>query len=170
MYRILAACLTALPFALPAQAGDQTPDVMATIATADGAEIGSVAVTYGSSGNGIVTLTLSGLTEGDRAVHFHTSGLCEAPDFTSAGGHLAGEHSHGVLTAEGPHIGDMPNLHVPAGGALKVTYFVPGLTEAAVNDTDGTALIVHQGTDDYASQPTGEAGGRLACAVIAPQQ
>lgn len=168
MPRLLTACAALTICALPAFA--QSPAVQADIANAEGTTLGQVTIDYAPSGYGVVTLDLSGLPEGDHAVHFHTTGACEAPDFTSAGGHLTGEHSHGVMTADGPHIGDMPNLHIPASGDLKVTYFVPGLTEAAVNDSDGTAMIVHAGVDDYVSQPTGEAGGRLACAVIAPPQ
>lgn len=138
----------------------------APVASADGAQMGNVSLEFSQSGMGIAKIELSGVPAGTHAVHFHETGLCEGPDFKSAGGHLAGDKQHGVGVADGPHPGDMPNIEVSESGMQTVTYFVPGLTSDLVEDQDGTAFIIHEGTDDYESQPAGDAGGRIACGVI----
>jgi superoxide dismutase, Cu-Zn family len=70
----------------------------------------------------------------------------------------------------GPHGGDMPNQHVGADGVLKAQVLNTGVTLGAgaksLGDADGTALVIHADPDDYTSQPAGNAGGRIACAVI----
>jgi Cu-Zn family superoxide dismutase len=76
-----------------------------------------------------------------------------------------------MMAADGLHAGDMPNLHIPAGGALMVEVLNPAVTlekgkPNSLFGPDGTALIVHAGKDDYKTDPTGDAGGRIACAVI----
>jgi Cu-Zn family superoxide dismutase len=73
--------------------------------------------------------------------------------------------------AEGQHAGDMPNLHVPANGELVVEIANPMITLAkgqpnSVFDADGSAIIIHAGVDDYKTDPTGNAGDRIACGVI----
>lgn len=141
--------------------------ITADIADADGNAMGNVELSFSESGLAVVALSLSGVPAGEHAIHFHTVGRCEAP-FESAEGHLSADMDHGVMSAKGPHPGDMPNMTIPENGEHELTYFVPGLTEELVNDDDGTALIIHAGADDYQSQPSGDAGDRLACAVIAP--
>ena len=98
-------------------------------------------------------------------------GKCEPP-FTSAGGHFnpAGK-KHGMEAKEGAHAGDMPNLYVPANGELTVDVANHMVTLAkgqpnSVFDADGSAIIIHAGADDYKSDPTGNAGDRIACGVI----
>ena len=73
--------------------------------------------------------------------------------------------------AEGQHAGDMPNLHIPASGELAVDVANPMITLVkgqpnTVFDADGSAIIIHAGTDDYKTDPTGNAGDRIACGVI----
>lgn len=122
----------------------------------------------------LISLTASGITEGEHAFHVHEKGLCDAAGgFASAGGHFApGGTSHGFRDAKGHHAGDMPNLFAGADGKLRAQVLNSAVTlgetgEGALFDTDGSALVVHGGADDYASQPSGAAGSRLACAVIA---
>jgi superoxide dismutase, Cu-Zn family len=98
-------------------------------------------------------------------------GACDPPGFQSAGGHfnpLGWEH--GFLNPRGPHAGDLPNIHVPAGGRLELEVLAPGLTlgpgPTTLFDADGSALVIHEGVDDYRTDPTGNAGDRIACAVI----
>jgi Cu-Zn family superoxide dismutase len=120
----------------------------------------------------LVTADVKGLPAGEHGFHFHQKGLCDtATKFDSSGGHFAGgEHQHGYLTANGPHGGDMPNQNVGADGLLKTQILNTGVTLGAgpksLFDADGTALVIHAGVDDYSSQPSGNAGGRIACAVI----
>jgi Cu-Zn family superoxide dismutase len=70
----------------------------------------------------------------------------------------------------GPHGGDMPNQHVGADGMLDVQVLNTGVTLAkgpkSLLDADGSALVIHAKPDDYKTQPSGDAGDRIACAVI----
>src|SRR5215468_2202134 len=163
----LAASLALLAFAtLPAAA--QT--AQATLKNADGKDVGSATLTQ-APGGVLISLALTGLPAGEHAFHVHGVGKCEPP-FTSAGGHFnpAGK-KHGLMAAEGAHAGDMPNLHIPANGELVVEIANPLITLAkgqpnTVFDADGSAIIIHAGVDDYKTDPTGNAGDRIACGVI----
>ncbi len=131
-----------------------------------GKDLGKVEIHSTASGVDRMVISLKGLTPGIHAIHVHEKGVCTAPDFTSAGGHLALGKEHGIGHKNGPHPGDLPNLHVPASGAVTIEYFVPNLPMTAVFDQDGSAVIVHAKADDYESQPAGDAGGRVACGVL----
>lgn len=110
---------------------------------------------------------LENMPEGVHAFHVHQTGKCEAP-FKSAGGHFnpAGE-KHGFRVKEGHHAGDLPNIHVPANGKLEIEYFNSSLAlSEALFDQDGAAIVIHEGADDYKTDPAGAAGSRIACGVI----
>lgn len=119
-----------------------------------------------------VTLTaaLAGLSPGEHAIHLHTTGLCEAPAFTSAGGHLNPQgKQHGMDNPAGSHLGDLPNLAVGGSGAGTITVKLDGRPDdvmAELFDSDGTAVVVHAGPDDYKTDPSGNAGGRVACGIL----
>jgi len=114
----------------------------------------------------IVTAEFTALPEGAHGFHIHAIGECEPP-FQSAGGHFnPDEHQHGVENPQGLHAGDLPNIHVPVSGQLTVEHFAMGLTLDEVLDEDGASMMVHAGSDDYASDPAGDAGDRIACGVI----
>jgi Cu-Zn family superoxide dismutase len=119
----------------------------------------------------LIKLSLKGLPAGEHAFHVHAVGKCEAP-FTSAGGHFNPDSKkHGMMSPEGHHAGDMPNLIVPASGELKLEVVNTAITlekgkPNSVFKPEGTALIVHAKLDDYKTDPTGDAGGRIACGVI----
>jgi superoxide dismutase, Cu-Zn family len=114
-----------------------------------------------------VDAEISGLTPGKHGFHVHEFGDCSAPDGTSAGGHFNPEgHPHG---APGPasHPGDLGNLEADANGRATLSLELESFTvDAAKLGVVGRGLIVHEKADDLVSQPVGEAGGRLACAVI----
>lgn len=157
-----------------AQNHNATPAAtQATMIGADGKPIGTVRLEQTGAGV-LITTDLAGLPPGEHAFHIHEKGLCDPADgFKSAGGHYEpGKHMHGFLDPAGPHAGDMPNQFVAADGALHaaVINHVVTLGKGAgpLADADGSALVIHAGADDYASQPAGAAGGRIACAVIAP--
>ena len=160
-----------LPFALALPgARALAADAVAEMKDADGESIGTVEFTETPAGLHVV-FDLEGIPEGVHGVHVHETGDCSAADFASAGGHLAGGRPHGFLTEGGPHPGDFPNAHVGADGRLTVEYVNDLLTlgpggEGAMLDADGAGVIVHSGPDDYASQPSGEAGDRIACGVV----
>ena len=92
-------------------------------------------------------------------------------ELINAGGHFALEdEKHGFATENGPHAGDMPNIHVPASGQLTIDVLNPNVSlqdeEGSLLDEDGSAIVIHAKADDYTSQPAGNAGDRIACGVI----
>lgn len=138
-----------------------------TLVDQGGGNVGSVAVVATASGVTLVTVAASPMPTGTHGVHLHENGVCEG-DFSSAGGHIAGGREHGLVVG-GPHPGDLPNGFVPEGAdALNYEAFATEYLsmEEHLMDADGAALIVHSGPDDYESQPSGDAGGRIACAVL----
>lgn len=155
-----------------AKSAAAAPAVDAKVIGADGKALGTVTLQQTAAGV-LVTANVQGLPAGEHGFHFHQKGQCDpATKFESAGGHFAGgPHQHGYLDAKGPHGGDMPNQYVGADGILKTQILNTGVTLGAgpksLFDADGSALVIHAGADDYTSQPSGNAGGRLACAVIA---
>jgi superoxide dismutase, Cu-Zn family len=135
----------------------------------DGQPVGNATLEEGPEGV-IVRGELSGLTSGGHGFHFHEVGLCEPP-FESAGAHYnpAGRQ-HGLLNAAGAHAGDMPNVYADGNGTARIEVLAPGVTlrggENALLDGDGTAILVHAGEDDHSTDPSGNSGDRIACAVV----
>lgn len=116
-----------------------------------------------------ISINAAGMAPGAHGFHLHTTGKCEGPGFTSAGGHLNPDNrKHGTMAAGGSHLGDLSNLEIGANGAGKATEVVPGGRGAlgAIFDTDGTAVVIHEQADDYRTDPTGNAGARVACGVF----
>ena len=141
----------------------------ATIYAADGRPVGTAKLV--AAGDGVsLAATLTGLPPGTHAVHLHTTGKCDAPKFTTAGGHLnPAMHEHGKENPRGAHFGDLPNAQVSANGSASISADLPGGKDMVVNtiyDTDGTAIVVHEKPDDYRTDPTGNAGDRIACGVF----
>ena len=164
---LAAASIVGLAAPLWAADGDMKAVASADVSGVDQGITGQVTLNQTASGMVLVQIDLSGVPEGVHAVHLHETGDCSAADFKSAGGHLAGDHAHGVLADDGPHPGDMPNMTVGADGILKADVFLNGLDpDTMVMDADGTAFIMHDSADDYSSQPAGDAGSRIACGVF----
>lgn len=162
----LATALTAgLALAAPASAEDQAT---AVLKDPDGKEVGKVTLIAIPMGV-LLAVDLTAMPPGDHAFHIHGIGKCEAPDFKSAGGHFNPEEDeHGLLNEAGPHAGDMPNIHVPANGKLRIEVLNEMVNlPMGLLDADGSAIVIHQGPDDYISNPAGDAGPRIACGVIA---
>ena len=124
------------------------------------------------AGDGVrVTGQVSGLAPGSvHAFHIHEKGDCSADDASSAGGHFnPTSQPHGNAQGGGAHhLGDQANLSADAGGTAKVNAHFRGVTlgDGGANDVMGKAIVVHADADDYTSQPSGNAGGRIACGVI----
>jgi len=121
---------------------------------------------------GVLALRLNALPPGLHAVHIHSVGKCEAPAFTSAGGHFNPlSMKHGLKSAEGPHAGDLPDLYVDKGGAARYEVLTQSITlgggKLSVLDGDGKAIVVHATADDNMTDPSGDSGDRIACGVIA---
>ena len=162
---ISAALCTAAISVAPATA-QEAPEMAARaeVMDADGNSIGTVTINETASGIPLVIVALNGLPEGTHAIHLHEVGDCSAEDFSSAGGHIAGDAQHGVDEQGGPHPGDLPNAIVGSEGALNLEIFAANLDIGGmVTDDDGSAFVVHEGADDYSSQPSGDSGDRIAC-------
>lgn len=177
------AVLTAAAMLLVPAAGAAAAaaDATAKLRNAEGDEVGSVSFTETASGRILVKATGRDLPEGVHGFHVHETGKCDAASgFESAGGHLAGNSDHGVGSESGPHPGDLPNLYVADNGSFAYETFLTALTVEGGNwlnkpaslfdeqlfDENGAAVVVHGGADDYKSQPSGNAGDRVACGVI----
>jgi Cu-Zn family superoxide dismutase len=175
--------ISALSFALaaceaPSEAPTEEPTIEAVqpeavggakLSKADGSDAGTAELT--ALGDEVtVKITLANLTEGVHAVHLHTTGSCEASDFTSAGGHLnPAMKEHGLQNPAGAHLGDLPNAVVDAQGNSSITATLHGTRAeaiASIFDDDGTAVVVHEDEDDNVSDPAGNAGSRVACGVV----
>ena len=117
-----------------------------------------------------VTADVSGLAPNqEHGFHVHEKGDCSSGDGMSAGGHFnpLGK-GHGHMSNVGKHAGDLPNLRADAYGVAAFSVEADGITVGSgATDIVGRGLIVHRDPDDYKSQPVGNAGPRLACAVIA---
>ncbi|WP_328528346.1 superoxide dismutase family protein [Nocardioides sp. NBC_00368] len=183
----LAAC-GLLTLAACGEGADPDPDdrneVSAKLADPGGKEVGTVEIEE-DDGATRISVRVSGLSAGYHGFHVHTTGKCEADsaapddpsktgDFLSAGGHLNPDDS-----AHGEHLGDLPSLLVNEDGTASLEFTGP-FTLDELRDTDGSAVMIHAGPDNYANVPeryapegpdedttkTGDAGDRIACAVI----
>ncbi|MXO91234.1 superoxide dismutase family protein [Pontixanthobacter aquaemixtae] len=149
----------------------QTPNRIAygDLALGDGSEAGAVKIV--SDGQAIKLLVAAqNLPEGTHGFHLHETGSCEAPDFASAGGHLNPlMKSHGTESADGAHVGDLPNLVITTDKDGPQEFALQGSEQQIsdwIFDADGTAVVIHADPDDYKTDPSGNAGARIACAVL----
>lgn len=151
----------------PAKAGSLA---MGTFATSTGAAAGTASVVAPADGNAVLRVKVSGLPAGVHGIHIHTVGKCDGPAFTSAGGHLnPSGHQHGKDNPAGSHLGDLPNITVDGhgNGELAQALTVDAATlRAQIGDADGAAVVVHADPDDYRTDPSGNSGARIACAVL----
>ena len=147
------------------------PRAKAILINSEGKEIGA-AVFQEADGGVWVELKVSGLPPGPHAFHIHSAGLCDPPDFKSAGPHFNPYHKkHGQQNPEGPHSGDLPNLTVDAEGTGSLNVLAPGVTLAGEGENSlfhpgGASLVIHASPDDNTTDPAGNAGARIACGVI----
>ncbi|QKG71044.1 superoxide dismutase family protein [Erythrobacter mangrovi] len=153
---------------------DALPDTRvgeAALRTSDGLPTGNVHLVQTGSTLSLVVAVV-GIPAGEHGFHLHTTGSCTAPDFGSAGGHLNpdGRH-HGSLAEGGKHLGDLPNLVVASNRTGSLVADLTGDASTLlprIFDADGTAVVIHAGPDDYRSDPSGNAGARIACGVLNP--
>lgn len=172
-------CLALVVSGLGACARDEaaveapSEEAPAAIAVRDpGGRLMANATVSEQSGGVRVRVEAAGLMAGTYAVHLHQTGLCDTPDFQSAGPHWNPTgRQHGRLNPMGPHLGDLPNLTVGTDGAGSVEFVVAGAAlrggARALLNSDGASVVVHAGPDDYRTDPSGNSGARLACGVVA---
>lgn len=145
-----------------------TEEATATLTTADGTEVGTVTFTANAMGGVDVSADLHDI-EGDgmHGFHIHEGTECSAPTFESAGGHFNPENvDHACPPTTPRHAGDFGNVEITGGsGTLDEDSDLITL-ETGPNSIIGHALILHSGEDDCTTQPTGDAGDRLACGII----
>lgn len=170
MYRYVAlAALLVLANGAPAIA--KGPTAVAEMRNAEGRLLGTLTLKQMPGGIKIKG-QLAGLPPGPHAFHIHEKGEC-LPPFTTAGGHFNPTgHEHGRDNPNGAHLGDMMNVIAKEDGKARLNIFAKDVKIEALEgapgllDADGASLMLHEKADDYKTDPTGNAGPRIACGVI----
>jgi Cu-Zn family superoxide dismutase len=120
-----------------------------------------------TNGGIIVVADIYGLSEGKHGFHIHEFGDCSSPDGKSAGGHFNPEgKAHGSPGDSIRHVGDLGNVTADSTGTAHLELTDTMLAFTGSHSIIGRAVIVHEGEDDLKSQPTGNAGARVAYGVI----
>lgn len=133
-----------------------------------GQSIGTVSA-WETAGALSLRVQATGLPHGLHGIHVHAVGRCDAPQFTSAGAHWNPmARKHGLNSPQGPHAGDLPNISVAANGVVNEAVVLSGASLASLGDADGSALVIHATTDDHVTDPSGNSGARIACAILSP--
>jgi Cu-Zn family superoxide dismutase len=153
-----------------AAASDATKETV-KLKTATGQDAGTADFKESKDGKHLtITVKLKNIPFGEHAVHIHQTPMCDAPDFKTAGGHFNPESKqHGMENPMGHHDGDLPkNISIGEDHTGEITYKVDylTLTPGAPNSVHGHAIMVHEKADDMKTDPTGNAGNRIACGVI----
>ena len=141
-----------------------------TINSKSGTETQGTAKFVQTGKNVEMDLNVYKLTPGIHAVHIHEKGDCSSTDGSSAGGHWnPTNHDHGKFGSETFHMGDIGNLNADKDGTARMAFKTDKWCIGCKDETKnivGKSLIIHAGRDDFKTQPTGNAGGRVGCIEI----
>jgi len=174
---LAASALSLVAFTLsagPAHAQEGLPKngkLAIPIKTSKGEDAGMATFKESKDGKQLeISLKLKNIPFGEHAVHIHPNAVCDEPDFKGAGGHFTPESKqHGMENPMGHHAGDLPkNISVGENHMGEMTFKVDylSLTPGAANSVLGHSIMVHEKADDMKTDPTGNAGNRIACGVI----
>ncbi len=134
-----------------------------------GSEMTGMAIFAEVDGKVTVTVDIEKAIPGTHAAHLHEFGDCSAEDGSSAGGHWnPSVEDHGKFAEEHFHLGDLGNIEVDENGygSLTLTTDLWSLGTGDDNDVVGLSIVIHASADDFTTQPTGAAGGRIGCGVV----
>ena len=174
---ITVACSILVGAGAYAQASDPAKEAplkaLAVVQGTEGDQVQGI-VTFSEVADGVrVDANITGLKPGKHGFHVHQYGDCSSADGSAAPAGAAGDHfnpgnhPHGAPDAKERHEGDMGNIEADASGVARLNYVDRSLSLAdGAKSIIGRAVIVHEKADDLKSQPSGEAGARIACGVI----
>ena len=153
--------------AVDTTAMDVTDQATAQLSPTQGNNV-SGTVTFTSENGGVrIEAHVTGLAPGKHGIHVHQNGDCSAPDASSAGDHFQSPgQQHGAPDSTQRHTGDLGNMEAGQDSTAHFTLVDSVLTLSGPNSVVGKAVVVHEGEDDLATQPSGDSGARVACGVV----
>jgi len=166
---VIGGLVAAVGLAVPGVAQAGGAKASATLESRSGSTVTGKVSFSEHGGKVTMKVNVSGLTPGEHAIHLHDKGDCSAPDAASAGGHWnPTSEDHGKWGHAPFHHGDIGNLVANAKGKATLTVVSDLWTigDGKPSDVLGHAVVVHAKQDDFTTQPTGNAGGRVACGVV----
>lgn len=157
----------------PTFTGPAVTTITADLFDGAGKQIGNVQASQDASGVVQLRVNATGLSAGDHGIHIHATGKCDGAAFATANGHFnPASKQHGLLNPAGHHAGDLPSLTAAANGTAAFTTTTRDVSllsggSNSIFDADGSALVIHAAADDQLTDPSGNSGARIACAVLA---
>ena len=156
----------------PPYGGTAVVSQTSTLFNPSGVAIGTVQLHQDAAGVVLVRVDAASIPAGAHGMHIHATGKCEGPAFASAGGHFNPTNKkHGLDSPEGAHAGDLAQIPTTYDGSDTHTATTDRISltggPTGIADADGSSLVIHAGPDDQLTDPTGNSGGRIACAVLA---
>ena len=146
---------------------DAISRAVCVITPTEGNDVKGIVTFTQTDGGILIVADVEGLSEGKHGFHIHEFGDISKSDGTSAGGHFNPEHKdHAGPHDEVRHAGDFGNLIADANGNAHYERVDSLISFKGINNIIGRSIIIHADEDDLVSQPTGDAGGRVAQGVI----